>query len=140
MAQIIRHRDWGVWIRREHRFDVVGDGGCGYSFDVDVNGKLININENAIKNYNACTTTGKSMHGEAVIDRGIKESKYEVMEPAILECNCGNHIELDGDECCDKCGQWYNSSGQALRHPSQWGEETGEYFDDHGHYIGGGDD
>jgi hypothetical protein len=42
------------------------------------------------------------------------------------------------NECA--CGRFYNSAGQGLTHPRFWGEETGERFDDHGNYIGGGYD
>ena len=37
-----------------------------------------------------------------------------------------------GDSRCCHCGQWHNAVGQALIHPSEWGEDTGEVFRDDG--------
>lgn len=55
-----------------------------------------------------------------------------------LKCDCGRKhedIRLAEDVQC-MCGRMYNGSGQALAHPSQWGEETGERFGDDGSYLG----
>ena len=62
----------------------------------------------------------------------------------LVKCHCGRTHKLEkenwaGDSKCE-CGQWYNAFGQKLNPPSQWGEETGERFDEDGGYIGGGED
>lgn len=58
-----------------------------------------------------------------------------------VQCGCGRTHELTnangmGDSRC-VCGQWRNASGQALVDPSNWGEETGETFDESGHFVHG---
>lgn len=71
----------------------------------------------------------------------IQQRDFESKKPLIGKCRCGRKIEFFGhgqDEACD-CGRWYNSSGQELKPPREWGEDTGERFDDFGHYVGGGD-
>jgi uncharacterized Zn finger protein (UPF0148 family) len=47
--------------------------------------------------------------------------------------NCGENVQRfrgEGDVQCPGCGQQYNSFGQRLAPPSQWGEETGESYGD----------
>ena len=59
------------------------------------------------------------------------------------ECDyCGSTVMLpDGmTNRCQNCGEFYNGAGQQLAHPSQWGEETGESFDDFGNQTGFVDD
>lgn len=53
-----------------------------------------------------------------------------VREPKVIECKCGEKIELDSSWAneCDNCGREYNGFGQLLAPRSQWGEETGETF------------
>ncbi len=55
-----------------------------------------------------------------IIDQATREYNdgYVAYWPAILECDCGNHLELsDGlDNTCDKCGRNYNMSGQLVMH------------------------
>lgn len=60
--------------------------------------------------------------------------------PKKIKCGCGRELVLSEvtNEC--ECGQFYNWAGQKLKPPREWGEETGERFDDHGNYIGGGED
>lgn len=58
-----------------------------------------------------------------------------------FKCHCGRQVHLDRSDYRCPCGQWYNAFGQRLAPPSQWGEETGERFDERGNYvIGSGDD
>jgi len=55
-----------------------------------------------------------------------------------ITCDCGEKLELYDpmtNEC--ECGRFYNGFGQRLSHPRNWGEETGESFDDHGNYVVG---
>jgi hypothetical protein len=58
-----------------------------------------------------------------------------------IKCDCGASVVCEGfTNVCGRCGAFYNFSGQQLAHPSQWGDETGESFDDNGNYvIGSGD-
>ena len=61
-------------------------------------------------------------------------------EPAVGVCqNCGREVVLSGFTIQCDCGAFYNFAGQRLSNPLTWGEETGERFDEHGNYIGGGD-
>jgi hypothetical protein len=58
-----------------------------------------------------------------------------------ITCACGEELELDDpmtNRCA--CGQFYNGSGQRLSHPKNWGEETGESFDDFGNYVVGSEE
>ena len=52
--------------------------------------------------------------------------------------NCGEKVDLPDamTNRCDKCGTFYNGSGQRLNPPSMWGEETGESFDSFGNQTG----
>jgi len=57
-------------------------------------------------------------------------------EPPIIKCTCSRHLTLHSslsNKC--ECGRFYNGSGQLLSHPRNWGEETGERFDDNGQLI-----
>lgn len=135
MSRIIKDSEWVTEVRRTHFFEFVNEKGAGYDFDVDLDGCL--LNEKNREKYLACKSG--EVNGFKVRDCGISESSHEYRNPSVLECNCGNHIELDGDVSCETCGQWYNASGQKLVDPCYWGEETGEQFDSSGRYIGGGD-
>lgn len=62
--------------------------------------------------------------------------------PEGLRCDCGQFLDWPGfgrDYGCDRCGQEYNSSGQALAPRCQWGEETGEHPDDIARAFGSDD-
>ena len=52
-----------------------------------------------------------------------------------VTCDCGSAFILWNDTACEKCGQWYNTCGQRLAPPEQWGAETGERFDRAGRII-----
>lgn len=43
-----------------------------------------------------------------------------------LKCDCGTTVYLSGFTNTCRCGRDYNSFGQLLAPRSQWGEETGE--------------
>ena len=78
----------------------------------------------------------------------IERMKYErsaagrYIVPGTGECECGEIVSIEDamTNKCDACGAFYNSMGQRLRPPREWGEETGERFDDDGNYIDGGMD
>ncbi len=61
--------------------------------------------------------------------------------PKQRPCDCGRvvHITDHWYNMCE-CGRGYSGSGQLLAPPKQWGEETGESFDDAGGYIHGSGD
>ena len=58
--------------------------------------------------------------------------KYALEHPEkYIDNDCGEEFELldqHGGACqCPKCGNWYNLSGQALKPPSEWGDEFVDY-------------
>lgn len=72
----------------------------------------------ALDNYRMCIAT---LRGEIV------EHHNSYMEPAIIRCECGQHVTLHGFTNTCECGRDYNLDGALLAPRSQWGEETGEY-------------
>jgi hypothetical protein len=61
-------------------------------------------------------------------------SRYDGQEierrVCVITC-CGAEIECRNfTNTCDQCGADYNFSGQRLAPRSQWGEETGESWQD----------
>lgn len=113
-----RHRvDVKAYCRR---FQLIGEyPGNGFSFPCTKDGELIKDEhyESRKKNYDYCLA-----HPEKVEDCGIRDDSYHYMEPTRALCSCGEVLMLDGDTKCPGCGQWYNLSGQALKHPSEWGD------------------
>jgi len=95
----------------------------GFAFPCDEKG-IVNedgLNPMAKANYLACVSGSKSN----LIDQGVVQIEYEVVEPAVGICNkCGAEVVLESHYCgackCSKCGQWYNVFGQALNRPSEW--------------------
>lgn len=68
---------------------------------------------------------------QTVRDEGVSENVHEYRQPAVGECQCGEHVHLTGfTNTCDKCSRDYNMSGQLLAGREQWGEETGESVSD----------
>jgi hypothetical protein len=116
-----------------HRFDNVHDRSKGSSFPCDAQGKLIEPEHQ--KWFEKAKADPECEY------MGIIKWERKVVRPAIVRCACGRDHEL-WDVVTNEvgCGRFYNGSGAELRHPREWGEETGERFDDHGNYIGGGDD
>jgi hypothetical protein len=48
-----------------------------------------------------------------------------------VRCDCGALVTCSGfTTTCDQCGVDYNWNGDRLASRSQWGEETGESYDD----------
>jgi hypothetical protein len=107
----------------------------GYSFESDKNGHIImdELAPEGLANLRKCQVSGVL----STVDRFV--SHY--WQGTVIKCDCGRVSELYDamTNHCD-CGRWYNGQGQQLSHPSQWGEETGERFNDAGQYVGGGDD
>jgi hypothetical protein len=66
---------------------------------------------------------------EGVVCYGISEREVYWWEPAVGLCeDCGAEVVLQGFTVgCPGCPALYNSGGQRLCDPSEWGEETGEH-------------
>lgn len=111
------------------------DSSCGFRFPCDEKG---NVNVDALApearcNYEKCLA---NTHDKPVVNEGVVVWVSRYKTPAKIRCDCGSPLELVDsmtNEC--GCGRFYNGSGQALSHPSQWGEETGERFDARGNPI-----
>ena len=98
------------------------DNDGGYSFDCDEDGNLLpDISIGALENYQKCIDGTYD-----VVSQGIRKHINSWVENAIGLCNCGQEVELWDSYCsaceCEKCGQWYNLSGQMLVPPEQWEE------------------
>ena len=122
------------------RFARKDDPGCGFSVTVDEHGTPATKQSKDI--WEEWRQHG-TMRGHKVTPRNglaVETTYHRWGTPRIGLCDlCGAEVELEGDPCPCDCGAFYNSFGQRLAHPSQWGEETGEYYSDSGQYLGGGD-
>ncbi len=124
MIEIIREREQ----KKDSWFELVfewNDGsGAGFAFPCNEDGTLRpQKSESAVDSYFSC------VNGEYDVTRvGVQKRKTSWWEPRVGRCHCGEEIELSGfANCCDECGRFYNMSGQELRDPSEWGEDTGEH-------------
>lgn len=124
MSRIIKYASFHQEITYEHQFVYASNDTWGFSFPTDEHGNLINTNEAAIENYQACLTG--NVRGSEIIDRGIVRREHQVRDPAIMRCDCGTTIELWPNAYdvhqCDQCTLTYNGSGQALKPMSEWDE------------------
>lgn len=90
------------------------DGG-GYSFDCDSQGNLLPGEDLKFKAH-AEDINSREWYYDGV----VQEYVHTVVEPMVLECDCGERLFIsDTDEVCE-CGRWYNSFGQELRDPKYW--------------------
>lgn len=132
MAKFIRQVEWRDYVKYRHDFRYVdsGRGFSGFMFDCDEHGNLLNPSPAEVANYQKCLS---NTHDKPLVNLGIQKQECTEKLPAIIECRCGQHVELWNSMTnrCD-CGQFYNGSGQELCDPRYWGEETGERFDDNG--------
>jgi hypothetical protein len=105
-----------------------GDPGSGYSFDCDEHGNVdeSEMNEAALRNYRACVA------GETpTVFRGIQTIEWSYYNHPVGRCSCGAEVVLDQfTNTCHRCGRDYNGRGSLLSDRSQWGEETGESWQD----------
>lgn len=97
-------------------------GGSGYSFPCDASG---NVDNPSNSNYLFCLSMP-----EELVDKGVITYENNYREPAELECDCGEVIELTNFTNTCGCGADYNQSGQRLADRSQWGLDTGESLSD----------
>ena len=96
-------------------------------FECDANGNVFPLEHQAAKDNLARCLAGL----DDMLPMGVSKRSHSYYEPAIGECIvCQRHVTLGGFTNTCECGADYNSSGQALAHRSQWGEETGESVDD----------
>lgn len=134
--KIIKQRELIESVSFTRQFDYADMPGAGFGFDSDAEG---NVNADALnpcarKNYDACLT-GEIPWGEGktrrVVDLGVQRWEHSYVAPAVGQCACNAHVDLDGfTNTCDRCGRDYNMSGHLLAPRSQWGEETGETADE----------
>lgn len=133
MASIVRERQrvelehWNLFFQwKEHP-------GSGYSFECDSKGNILEPSPERVQRLAECRVNPGLA---APILQSWIQRYYD---PAVLKCDCGSeHALIDqnrmGDSCCE-CGQWYNAVGQQLIPPTQWGEDTGERFDERGFFV-----
>jgi len=112
-----------------------GHQGWGFAFPCDADGKVLldKLPEPARENYHACLAG--AVGGTPVVDQGVRAMHQTVHEPAVVRCECGKRVTIHrhswmGAGECERCHRWYNTAGQELNPPAQWGEETGETFSD----------
>lgn len=102
------------------------NGGLSFPSDKDGNPVMEKENTAAWDNYKYALE-----HPEKYIDKGAVEREYSYRRPALVKDDCGEEFELfdqHGGACqCPRCGNWYNLSGQALKPPSEWGDEFVDY-------------
>ena len=99
---------------------------CGSLKFID---KITEISERlALENYKWCLENPDRF---VRFDKVVKES-WIVRNDAHGTCHCGNEVylydEYYGACQCDKCGQWYNLSGQELLPPEDWQENLDDDY------------
>jgi hypothetical protein len=113
-------------LRTITEYNLVFDDGYrnGFSFPCDENGKVFDdLPQPALENYNWCLN-----HSDKFVRfKKVMKDSWTVRDDAYGTCHCGNtvylHDEYYGACQCDKCGQWYNLSGQELLPPEDWQED-----------------
>lgn len=51
--------------------------------------------------------------------RGIKINRWDTPTPALVECECGRRLTLDGNDNECECGRCYNLVGNELKSREQ---------------------
>lgn len=107
-------------------YNLVFDDGHynGFNFPCDKDGNLLQgVPQVAIRNYHKCLETPDRF----VRFNKVIKTERRVRNNAQGTCHCGNTVELYdmyyGSCQCEKCGQWYNLSGQMLVPPEMWEED-----------------
>lgn len=129
--QIVKPRTYVERIEKRRSFEWADCPGAGFSFNLTDDGEIV-VTDGNRENVELC------LAGEGVSDLGIEEIDMSYTEPAVGKCSCGREVQLESvwtNHC--RCGRSYNSFGQLLASPSQWGEETGETYSD---IVRGGED
>lgn len=125
--EIIRESREVETVRYEIRFHYRNDRNCGFSFDCDENGVVDTkeLTPAGQANYQSC------LDGTYNVEcQGIRKDERAYVEPAIGRCSCGESVELGGFTNTCQCGRDYNWNGTLLAPREQWGEETGESWQD----------
>ena len=110
-------------------FEYVDMSGAGYHFPCDSEGKVktAELAEEALHSLATCVLNSEGRMRPPVLMR----HEYLHTEPKIGVCDdCGRKVWLERfTNTCD-CGADFNMSGQRLAPREQWGEETGETWQD----------
>lgn len=96
----------------------------GFMFPCNEYGEIDfdSMSQEALDNYEKC-----EVEEYEVVYQGLRRCVNRYWEPAIGECFCGKEVVLGSNTNQCECGQYYNSIGQELSDPKNWGEETGEH-------------
>jgi hypothetical protein len=66
-----------------------------------------------------------------LVGQTIKNRPDGPLVSPVIRCECGDEVLCeDFTNTCDRCGADYNFNGSLLAPRSQWGEETGERWQD----------
>lgn len=126
MAQIISKAQRVTDVTYARCFEWRTMPGAGFSFPCNAVGTVAQLNPAAQENLEKCVDGTYD-----VVDQGVQEYTNRYTIAAVLKCDCGAKVQLDGfTNTCDRCRADYNMSGQRLAPRSQWGEETGESLGD----------
>ena len=94
----------------------------GFAFPCTEAGEPI-LNDCNRSNYEFCVANPERF----VRYNKVVKYSWRYRQNAHGTCYCGEEIELYdqylGACQCEKCGQWWNMSGQALVPPSEWEED-----------------
>lgn len=117
MARIIKERERIQKSYYEMCF--YKDGEICFAFPMDENGEKVEPTTPECywwENYQKC------LERDDLVGRREKRV-YTDVEPAVLECDCGNHVSLVDEfygSCeCPRCHQWYNLFGQKVLSPEK---------------------
>lgn len=128
IVKIITKRERKQHVEYNRMFQLIGDyEGNGYVFPCDSQGNLCMDDQFVdcwYKNYEYCLE-----HPEKYKDMGIEKTSWWYTEPGVGQCSCGGEVVLNGDCQCEKCGQWYNGFGQALKDPEYWEGDCDDGYD-----------
>ena len=105
-------------------YELIFDDGAdnGFAFNCDKDGNVLpDITDEVKKNLAYCRKHPEKFVRYAKTVR----RKRRFRNPGTGTCSCGATVILTNDyygACqCEKCGQWYNTSGQELLPPDKWG-------------------
>jgi hypothetical protein len=109
-------------------FHIVGDEGACYSFECDEQGnvKTEGFAPIALENLAICQANVDGKYHPPV----VKRYDWSYWQPAEMKCGCGMLIHLTDalDNECERCGKYYNMSGQEVI-PSHKCDEQGNPYD-----------
>lgn len=130
MSQIISHRQHVNHVEYVHNYDSVECPGAGFSFPCDENG-FIDESKLQPPALESLRLARAGVADGTLVPAGVQVRSWSWVEPAMLRCDCGATVALDGfTNTCDACETDYNMSGQRLAPREFWGEETGESLAD----------